>query len=475
VEPRPGTALAALLLFAIAPFVVFLGASMMNHITTTAALLAAALALSRATSCSDARTGAAFLVGLALGVAATIRPLDAAAFAIPTAAWLTWRVRMGRSHLVALLASGIGVLIPVSLLLAVNHAQTGDAFTFGYIAMWGRTHELGFHATPWGDVHTPMRGLELVNLYLLRLQTYLYESASPSLLFATAALAAARRVTAFDRWMIACAMLLLAGYFAYFHDGFYLGPRFLLPMVPLLALWSARLPAALTDRGITDAARRTTVIAGCVSLLLGGATLLPLRAQQYRNGMLSLRIDTDAEARRAGVSGAIVLVRESWGAQVMARLWARGVSRSDAEMVYQSADICRLDEVLDRAEARGDSGAAVLRAVAPLRADSAQLVAMRFAIDTSPRVLPGSVMTERCTRRILEDRAGFTLYPPLLLARDTTNTYLRDLHARDSLVIAPDESRPIFLLVKPPEVGAAIRFLPVDPDSMRREWRDGGP
>ncbi len=475
IEPRPGTALAAVLLFSAAPLVVFLGASMMNHITTTAALLAGAVALSHATAEREARGGAAFLAGLALGIAATIRPLDAAAFAIPTAAWLGWRARAGRSHLVALLASGLGVAIPVSLLLVVNHAQTGNAFTFGYIAMWGRTHELGFHATPWGDVHSPLRGLELVNLYLLRLQTYLYESAAPSLLFATAALAAARRVTAFDRWMIVSAMMLLGGYFAYWHDGFYLGPRFLLPMVPLLALWSARLPAVMADRRVAEPARRAVIIAGCVSLLLGAVTLLPLRAQQYRNGMLSLRIDIDAEARRAGVSGAIVLVRESWGAQVMARLWARGVTRSDAEMAYRSADICRLDGVLARAEANGDSAAAVLRAMAPLRADSARLVAMRFASDTTPRVLPGSVMTERCTRRLLEDRAGFTLFPPLLLSRDTTNTYLRDLHALDSLVIRADDPRPLFLLVKPPEAGAPIRFLPVNRDSMRREWRDGGP
>lgn len=474
IEPRPGTAIAAVLLFGAAPFVVFLGASMMNHITTTAALLAAALALSRATSGLDARTGDAFLAGLALGVAATIRPLDAAAFAIPTAAWLGWRARRGGPHLVALLASGAGVLIPLALLLAVNQAQTGDAFTFGYIAMWGRSHELGFHATPWGDVHTPLRGLELVNLYLLRLQTYLYESAAPSLLFATAALALARRLTAFDRWMIVSTILLLTGYFAYWHDGFYLGPRFLLPVIPLVALWTARLPAVMADRGVSDAARRTMVIAGCASLLLGGVTLLPLRAQQYHNGMLSLRTDFDAEARRAGVTGAIVLVRESWGAQVMARLWARGVTRSDAEMLYRSADICRLDLVLDSAEARGDSAAAVLRAVAPLRADSARLVAMRFATDTTPRVLPGAIMPARCVRRILEDRAGFTLFPPLLLVRDTSNIYLRDLHARDSLVITPHESRPIFLLVKPPEVGAAVRFLPVNRDSMRREWQDDG-
>lgn len=473
IEPRPGTALAAVLLFSAAPFVAFLGASMMNHITTTAALLATAVALSHATADRNARIGTAFLAGLALGIAATIRPLDAVAFAIPTAAWLGWRVRAGRSHLIALLASGVGVAIPVSLLLVVNHAQTGDAFTFGYIAMWGTTHEIGFHQTPWGDQHTPLRGLELVNLYLLRMQTYLFESAAPALLFATGALAAARRITAFDRWMIVSAMFLLVGYFAYWHDGFYLGPRFLLPMVPLFALWSARLPAVLIERRVAEGARRTVIIAGCVSLLLGAATLLPLRAQQYRNGMLSLRIDIDAEARRAGVSGAIVLVRESWGAQVMARMWARGVTRSDAEMVYRSADICQLDQVLSRAEMTGDRAAAVLRAVAPLRADSGRLVALRFASDTTPRVLPGGVMTDRCARRIVEDRAGFTLLPPLLLSRDTTNIYLRDLHAIDSLVIEADASRPLFLLLKSPEVGAPVRFLPVDRDSMYREWRSG--
>ncbi len=473
IEPRPGTALAAILLFSAAPFVVFLGASMMNHITATAALLGVAVALVRATSDQHARPRDAFLVGLLLGIAATIRPLDAAAVAIPTGAWLAWRARAGSPHLVALILSGIGVAIPVSMLFVINHVQTGDAFTFGYIAMWGQTHELGFHPTPWGDIHTPMRGLELVNLYLLRLQTYLYEGAAPALLFATVALGLTRRITAFDRWMIACAALILGGYFAYWHDGFYLGPRFVLPMVPLLALWTARLPTVLAERGVSDATRRTVVMAGCVSLLLGAGTLLPLRAQQYRNGMLTLKTDFDAAARHAGVSGAIVLVRESWGAQVMARLWARGITRTDAEMIYRSSDICRLDSVLADAEARGDSGEVVMRAIAPLRADSASLVAMRFATDTTPRVLPGSVMNPRCTRRILEDRAGFTLFPPLLLARDSTNTYLRDLHALDSLVVRLDDPRPIYLLTKPPEAGATVRFVPVDRDSMFREWQDG--
>ena len=54
--------------------------------------------------------------------------------------------------------------------------------------------------------------------------------------------AAARRSIAGCSWRRA---LLLLSYFAYWHDGFYLGPRFMLPLAPWLALWTARLPAVL--------------------------------------------------------------------------------------------------------------------------------------------------------------------------------------------------------------------------------------
>lgn len=470
IEPRDGTALAALLLFAFAPFVLFLGGSAMNHVTTTMALLAAALLLARTTTDDGAHLGAAFACGVALGIAATIRPLDGLVYAVPTAVWLIWRARRGGAALRALAASGLGVAIPVAALLVVNASQTGNMFTFGYLAMWGATHELGFHASPWGEPHTPLRGLELVNLYVLRLQTYLYESAAPSLLFATAALALARRATAFDRWWIACAAGLLIAYFAYWHDGFYLGPRFMLPLIPLLALWTARLPSVLQEHAVSRSFQRGVVVAGMASLLIGALTLVPIRAQQYQNGMLSMRIDINSAARDAGVRDAVVLVRESWGAQVMARLWAAGVSRPDAESIYRSADICGLERELTRAERERIDVPELNRRLAPLRADSARLIALQISPDTTPRVAPGSVLRDRCLRRLLEDRAGFTLFPPLLLARGDGNIYLRDLHARDSLALKAHPGRPVWLLIKPQIPGAAVKFLPVDRDSMQREW-----
>ncbi len=202
IESQPGTALAALLLYAFAPFTLFLSGSMMNHVTTLTWLLAAALAIVIATEDARPRPGSAAWAGVALGIAATIRPLDAAAFALPTAAWLLWRLRGGRNQLAPLLASGVGIAVPITLLLLVNAAWTGNPFRFGYIELWGHTHALGFHEAPWGLPHTPARGLELINLYLLRLQIYLFETPAPAMLFATAALMLERRATPFMRWVL---------------------------------------------------------------------------------------------------------------------------------------------------------------------------------------------------------------------------------------------------------------------------------
>ena len=478
IEPRDGVALAALLLLAFAPFAVFLNASMMNHVTETTWLLVAALALATATRTDAAAPRAALAMGFAFGVAATIRPLDAASFALPAAVWLLWRtVRGGAPQLRALLLSGVGVAIPIAALLLVNTAQTGHPFEFGYIAMWGKSHELGFHAAPWGFPHTPARGIELVNLYLLRLQSYFLETPVPSLLFATGALALATRLTGFDRWMLAGSGLLLLSYFAYWHDGFYLGPRFLLPLAPWLALWTARFPAALAGRRVPLPVQRAVVAGGITALLMGATLLVPLRAEQYRNGMLSMRFDVDALAQRAGVRGALVFVRESWGAQLLVRLWALGVSRTEAEQIYRTTDACQLDGALAAVERAGGNGADLQRLVRPLRADSLQLVGLRVSPDTTPRIRSGSTIRGRCVRRIEEDRNGFTVFAPLLLAGKDGNVYLREMHARDTLVIAAQPGRALFLLLKDTLTTSIPRFIPLSLDSMRAAWQadEGGP
>ncbi len=467
IEPGAGVGLAAVLLFAFAPFWLFLGGSMMNHVTVTAWLLVAAWALATAVRDERARWCVALTCGLALGVAATIRPMDAAAFALPTAAWLFWRVRAGRAHLIPLLASGVGVAVPLAALLYVNAQQTGDPLLFGYLALWGKSHALGFHEVPWGEAHTPLRGLELVNLYLLRLQTYFLETPAPALLFATAALLLVRRRSALDRWMLAGSGLLLVSYWAYWHDGFYLGPRFLLPLAPWLALWTVRLPAVLADRGVAPWARQGVVTAGVAALVMGGAMLAPIRAGQYRNGMYNLRVDLDALASAQGVTRGTVLVRESWGAQLIARLWAAGVSRTEAEGIYRTTDACALDAALDAAEREAPPTMPFADRVALARADSARLVGLRGMPDTTARVLPGAAWRAACGTRLRDDQQGLAVYPPALLVRPDGPRFVKDLHRRP-----PGSTEPYFLLRKPNAVGAAFELLPLSADSLTRAWED---
>lgn len=465
-----GTAFAALLLYAFAPFTLFLGGSMMNHVTETTWLLGAALALAMATTDAVARPRAAVAMGLALGVAATIRPTDAAAFAIPSALWLLWRSRLGSAHVRALLLSGAGIAIPVALLLFVNSQQTGNPFRFGYIEMWGKSHEMGFHQAPWGPAHTPARGLELINLYLLRLQDYLFESAGPSLLFATVALALSTRREAFDRWVLAASGLLLLMYFAYWHDGFYLGPRFLLPLAPWLALWTARLPAELAKRRVVPFVMRATLAGGVAALVIGAVEWVPLRAEQYRNGMTTMRIDVDSAARASGVHNALVLVRESWGGQLVAQLWGLGVSRTEAEQIYRTIDACQLQSSIDAVDRMHGGAAELTPIIAPFRRDSALLRGDHSLPDTTARFLAGAPRTEKCLRRMTEDRDGSTLFTPLLLDHGDSNTYARDLHASDSLLLAQYPGKTLWLLTKSPPVGSPLRFARISIDSMRHEW-----
>src|SRR6185503_14483138 len=80
VEPRREVAVGAVALFALAPFAVFMSGSHMNHVPTLMWLVIAIAAMARVMTAPASVPGFAFLNGLALGCAATIRPVDALAF-----------------------------------------------------------------------------------------------------------------------------------------------------------------------------------------------------------------------------------------------------------------------------------------------------------------------------------------------------------------------------------------------------------
>ncbi|HEX7123631.1 MAG TPA: hypothetical protein VF178_14745 [Gemmatimonadaceae bacterium] len=492
---RPAVALGATLLFAFAPFTVFMAGSHMNHVTVLTWLLVAMMALKWLTDSERVRPGLALVCGLGLGVAASIRPVDAAAFALPAAVWMLARAWSDRARWREVLAAGVGVAVPVSAVLAFNAVTTGDPLLFGYELLWGKSHALGFHQAPWGVSHTPARGLELVNLNFLRLQMHLFETPLPSLVPVALALALTRGVRGFDRYLLWSAALLVVAYFAYWHDGYFLGPRFMYPLLPVLALWTARLPSIVRERwpgaperdergnlerrhgGLGTLLREHGGVDRAVLLAYGAAAVMalsisvPMRARQYAGGMTSMRHDYLAPAAAAGVENALILVRESWGSQLMARLWGLGVPRSETETLYRSVDACVLDQAVSALEASNTRGAAAFAALQPLMRDSARVVESTLSPDFTERVLPGTSYGPVCAQRLLEDRAGYTFLAPILARDPGTNVYARDLHARDTLLFAMYPERPVYVLrAASPAVGAPLVLYPFSADSARRAW-----
>lgn len=460
-------ALAAALLFAVTPFIVFMSASHMNHVGALCFSLLAALMLCRLDDGLRFAAG----VGLAIGAMAMIRPLDAAAFGLPAALWIAWRVATRPDRWRELVASGMGVAVMLGVLLWYNARTTGTATLFAYDALWGPGHGLGFHTPPWGEPHTPARGLELLSLYFLRLQTYLFESPFPSLLLAAAGLAFGAHAGPVVRYWLASGALLVAGYWAYWHDGFYLGPRFLYLLVPGLVLGTVdgvrTLSAKLSPGLWRNSGMWTLGLAAGMAIVVN----TPARFAQYRAGLSLMRQDPTRPARELGVRGALILVRESWGAQLVPRLWALGVSRPLTEALYGRTDACVLEAGVRDLELRGIRGPAAVAALLPLMKDSLRLERSQWSPDASERVLPGHGYDATCRRRILEDRAGFTVFLPVLARDDGGNTYVRDLHARDSVLLSRHAGRTLFLLRSDgPAADAALVLEPVRLDSLRAEW-----
>jgi hypothetical protein len=472
VEPRPAAALGASVLFAAAPFTAFMAGSHMNHVHTLAWLLLAMWCLVRVTRGESRALLPAFACGFALGMAAAVRPVDGAAFALPAAVWLLARGLRRPALLWDVVAAGAGIAIPASAILAFNALTTGDPLLFGYEILWGTSHRLGFHEAPWGAPHTPARGLEIANLMFLRLQTYLFESPVPSLVPVIAALALTPRVRGFDRYLLWSSVLLVIAYFAYFFDGYFLGPRFAYPLLPALALWTARLPGLARDRLPSIAgADRFVLLAYATSLMVALAAGIPIRVAQYVGGLTSMRFDFVAPAAARGIRDALILVRESWGAQLMARMWGLSVPRSAAELLYDNIDACLLEETLARLERAGVTGPAATDTISLLLRDSARVVESDKSPDTTERMLPGLEYGVVCRKRVSEDRAGYTFIPPILATDPGSNVYARELHARDTLLLKLYPSRPVYVLrAVSSEMGARLELFPFSMDSAQADW-----
>ena len=451
------TAVLAGVLLALSPFFWIMGASYMNHVPT---LFFVALALMLFGEWEIGRgSGWLLLAGLSLGAAALSRPLTAGALTLVFAAWvLPSAIRERRARYLVIPA--IGFLIVAVLYPLFNAATTGDPMLPGYLKLWGGSHGLGFHESPWGDRHTPLTGFrnELVDLSLLSL--FLFEWPIPALAFLGALFAFGWDRPGWDRRLLAGFLAVPAAYFFYWHRDGYLGPRFLYSTLAFAVPLTARAIVVGADElrtrsfqiaGLFRPVSGRTLLIVLVGLcgLYGAAFGIPRRFRAHASSMASMKVDILAEARAAGIDRGLVFVAVSWGNRLISTAQGTGAPLSLVQKAYRGSDHCELDSVLSLASAAGWDADDVAVALEGLISADHELVQPSLNADPSLRLREGGRLQGRCADQIQYDLQGYTIYAPHLLANppalDGPIVVARDLREQNAALRARYPDRPAWL------------------------------
>jgi hypothetical protein len=435
---------------AAAPFFWFMGASHMSHVSTLFFSAAFVFLLAR----WEDRGGRTklFLAGMAIGAAFLCRPLTAVAVGIvlaPSTLRTAWR----RGEASAVASGMAGVALAVLVFLAYNAATTGDPLLPGYVKLWGREHGLGFHATPWGDVHSPVAGLrnELTDLALLT--SFLFEWPIPALCLAGLLFAAGWATHRWDHRLLAAFLAIPAAYFFYWHRDAFLGPRYLYSglafLVPLTARGLVELFRRLEGRQIWAGSALTRVGAsGTAATLIVLCTLYswtyatPRRFEVYRSGLASMKVDLPAAAGAAGIREAVIFVPVSWGNRLLARMRGLGVPAAATETAYRVTDHCALEQVVSRAERESWGAARTTRAIGalPRGGSPVPLDDPGSNGDRTLRLTAGRPLVGACLAELTHDGLGYGNYSPFLAdlepALDGPLVIARDLRDRNPELVA---------------------------------------
>lgn len=445
-----------LLLLVLAPFFWFMGASFMSHVSSLAGVGGFLYCFARWEG--EERLALLAAAGASLGVAFLSRPVEALAVGAVFGAVLVAGAVRDRQWR-PLVACGAGFLAVACLYLAFNAATTGSPLRPGYIELWGSSHGLGFHESPWGERHTPGAGLRNAALDLSLLSVFLFEWPLPALWPLGIALAAGWLSRRWDLRLLAAFLAVPAANIFYWHRDTFLGPRFLHVTLAFVI--------PLTARALIEGARRlrgrtwkppglpAVDVAGWafLVLLLSGlyavAYAIPARFLIYRTSMGSMKLDLVAEARSAGIDRGLVFVAESWGSRVIAQLRGLGAGASTVEKAYRQSDLCELDGIVRRARAAGWSAARVEAALGAAMVGPDALVLVEVAGDPTARFRPGSRLTPECLDEIQYDQAGYSLFTPHLAANapdlSAPLVFARDLRGRNAELIARDPGRPAWI------------------------------
>ncbi len=450
------TARATTMLFAVSPLVLIMSASEMNHVATLAFVTLALAELPLWAASSDVRVlrRSAIVIGVAVGCAATVRPMDAAIVAVVLGVFqlaYAWRDSDRRWSLAAQCVAGA---VPVAVLLWANTATTGHPLLFGYDALNGPGHRPGFHVDPLGAAFGPVDGLRITSGYLMRLNRYLFEWPLPGVLVIATGLVAMRRASRWDLLMLGLLTGIVVGYYFYWYDGFFAGPRFLYTAVPAFVLFTVRAPGGVAAwlrermRWHTAARASLLMLPLCVAyawLVPTGVSSAQMRTFYYREqNAKRLTVDIAQEVAAAHLTHALVFIPDTWQGRLAARLRALGMRPFTAWGVIDSTDACALETALDVEDTLPATSAEqrLARVLSTARA-AATTPVVRPAAARSV-VIADSRRSEACLREAADDAHHtampfdlFLLEQPIVSGRIGGNVvFPRDMGVRDELLRA---------------------------------------
>jgi hypothetical protein len=461
----------AAVLLCLSPFVVMVAGSEMSHLAAATLGMTAAAAATGAGGSRSWRTACA--AGLALGTMTAFRPLDAVAAAVPVGLML---LMAGGNRAAALGAAAAGGVIGTLPTLWYNANTTGSWRTFGYVALWGPQHSLGFHDVPWGVPLTLPRAIARTGLDLHQLNLYLIDLPVPVLAVLALALVAARRSLAARDAVPLAGVAALAGLlFFYWHRDVFYGPRFLYTALPWLVILLARAVTLVsrTGRAIRPAvtAGRAAAFAVLVAIAVGLVAITPGRVAAYRRATPIFNLHPDRDAERVGISNAVVVIPDGWGSRLIVRMWALGVPVRRSNRLYARIDACTLEQALGRAEREPAAQARLLATLDSLAALGRPGLPSDATEDPNLRLLPDGELAPACREEIAFDRGGALAFAPFLYLNsarlDGDVVWARDLGPRNAALFARYPGRRYYRYA-PPAPGQPPVFTPLDVTGAER-------
>lgn len=434
----------ALALVALAPFFWFMGASFMNHVSCLFFVAAFLYSFQRWEAGGADRW--ALAAGAAIGAAGLSRPLTALAVAAVFAPIGLGRAWRSKRFAAAGLAAA-GGMAAVGLYLAYNAATTGEPLTPGYLALWGASHGVGFHATPWGAVHSPWTGLRNESIDLSLLSSFLFEWPVPALLPVGVYGVLTGGRDAWSRRLFAAFLAIPAAYFFYWHRDAYLGPRFLFSGLAFLLPLTARALLALGEiRSRHLLLYRVAFLLVVMSFAYATLYSAPRRFAGYASSLQSMKTDLPAAAAAEGIDDGVVFVAVSWGNRLLSRMREVGAGASVAEAVYRRADHCDIERLLGRARADNWSAVKIRTALEGLPRAGVQKNPLNG--DPTLRLRPGPLAPE-CRAELAHDEPGYGNWLPHLLDNDPglsgSLIVVRDLRAQNAEFLQRRPGRPAWL------------------------------